>query len=128
MRAPGTIILIDELTIAPAGVQAIIQLVADDHRSITLPTGEVVKAADGVMFVVADNTNGAGDEGGLYAGTNISNVALVTRFKRMIHVDYLTVQKEAEALSNHTSCPMPAAGSAQPSNSPAANAFADTQY
>jgi MoxR-like ATPase len=109
MRQPGTIILIDELTFAPAGVQAIIQLVADDHRSLTLPTGEVVKAADGVVFVVADNTTGSGDEGGLYAGTNISNAALVTRFKRMITVDYLSAQKEAEALANHTKCPMPAA-------------------
>jgi MoxR-like ATPase len=109
MRAPGTVILIDELTIAPAGVQAIIQLVADDHRSLTLPTGEAVKCADGVLFVVADNTNGAGDEGGLYAGTNISNAALVTRFKRMLFVDYLTAQQEAEALANHTACPLEAA-------------------
>jgi len=109
MRCPGMVILIDELTFAPAGVQAIVQLVADDHRSLTLPTGEVVKAADGVVFVVADNTAGAGDEGGLYAGTNISNAALVTRFKRMIVVDYLSAQKEAEALANHTSCALPAA-------------------
>lgn len=109
MRQPGTIILIDELTFAPAGVQAIIQLVADDHRSITLPTGELVRAADGVVFVVADNTAGSGDEGGLYAGTNVSNAALVTRFKRMIQIDYLSAQKEAEALANHTKCPMEAA-------------------
>lgn len=109
MRCPGTVILIDELTLAPAGVQAIFQLVADDHRSITLPTGEVVKAADGVVFVVADNTTGCGDEGGLYAGTNISNAALVTRFKRMIVVDYLSAAKEAEALANHTACPLDAA-------------------
>jgi MoxR-like ATPase len=109
MRQPGMVILIDELTIAPAGVQAIIQLVSDDHRSITLPTGEVVRAADGVVFIVADNTTGSGDEGGLYAGTNISNAALVTRFKRMIIVDYLPAQREAEALANHTACPMPAA-------------------
>jgi MoxR-like ATPase len=109
MRQPGMVILIDELTIAPAGVQAIVQLVADDHRSLTLPTGEVVKAADGAVFVVADNTCGSGDEGGLYVGTNVSNAALVTRFKRMIIVDYLSAQKEAEALANHTACPLPAA-------------------
>jgi len=109
MRCPGMVILIDELTFAPAGVQAIIQLVADDHRTLTLPTGEVVKAADGVVFCVADNTNGSGDEGGLYAGTNVSNAALVTRFKRMITINYLTPTEEAEALANHTSCPLPAA-------------------
>lgn len=109
MRRPGTIILIDEITFAPAGVQAIIQLSADDHRTLTLPTGEVVTCADGVVFVVADNTRGYGDEGGLYQGTNVSNVALVTRFARMIVMDYLSAKKEAEALANHTRCPMPAA-------------------
>jgi cobaltochelatase CobS len=109
MRTPGCIILIDELTIAPAGVQAIIQHAASEARSITLPTGEVVRAADGVVFVVADNTCGSGDEGGLYQGTNVSNVALVTRFGRMLIIDYLTAQQEAEALANHTRCPMPAA-------------------
>ena len=109
MRQPGTVILIDELTFAPAGVQAIIQLVADDHRSLTLPTGEVVKAADGVVFIVADNTTGSGDEGGLYAGTNVSNAALVTRFKRMLTIDYLSPKAEAEALANHTACPLAAA-------------------
>jgi MoxR-like ATPase len=109
MRAPGTVILIDELTIAPAGVQAIIQHAASERRSIDLPTGEVVRAADGVVFCVADNTAGSGDEGGLYAGTNTSNAALVTRFGRMLHIDYLTVQQETEALANHTRCPVPAA-------------------
>ena len=105
MRTPGCIILIDELTIAPAGVQAIIQHAASEARSITLPTGEVVRAADGVVFVVADNTCGSGDEGGLYQGTNVSNVALVTRFGRMLIIDYLTAQQEAEALANHTALP-----------------------
>jgi cobaltochelatase CobS len=110
MRRPGTIILLDELTLAPAGVQAVIQLVADDHRSITVPeTGEKVVAAPGVVFVVADNTKGFGDETGRYAGTNQSNAALVNRFKRMLVIDYMAVQAEAQALSNHTGAPLEAA-------------------
>lgn len=109
MRQPGMVILIDELTFAPAGVQAIIQLIADDHRSYTLPTGETVKCADGVVFCVADNTNGGGDDGGLYAGTNVSNAACVDRFGIMLIVDYMSAAKEAEALANHTACPVAAA-------------------
>ena len=109
MRQPGMVILIDELTLAPPTVQAIILHVAGDDRSFTLPTGELVTAADGVVFVVADNTCGTGDEGGWYAGTNVSSVALVNRFARMIIVDYLSAKAEAEALANHTRCPMPAA-------------------
>jgi len=110
MRRPGTVILFDEPTIAPAGVQAVIQAVADDHRSYTIhATGEVVKAAPGVVFVIADNTNGAGDETGQYAGTNQANAALVNRFKRMIQVSYMDREEEAAALVNHTSIPKPAA-------------------
>jgi MoxR-like ATPase len=110
MRQPGMVILLDELTFAPAGVQAIFQQVADGDRSYFIPaTGELVKCADGVVFVVADNTNGSGDDGGLYAGTNVCNVALVNRYARMLHIDYLSAQKEAEALANHTACPLPAA-------------------
>jgi MoxR-like ATPase len=102
MRRPGTIILLDELTLAPAGVQGIIQGVADDHRTLTLPTGEKVRCAPGVAFVVADNTFGFGDETGIYAGTNQANGALVNRFKRMLKIDYLSPAMEAQALANHT--------------------------
>jgi MoxR-like ATPase len=110
MRRPGMIIFIDEPTLASAGVQAIIQNVTDDHRSYTIhETGEVVRAAPGVFFCIADNTNGAGDETGQYQGTNQANTALVNRFKRMVRVDYLTKAQETNALVNHTGIPAPAA-------------------
>jgi MoxR-like ATPase len=110
VRCPGTIVLLDELTFAPAGVQAIFQDLCSEHRSYTIATtGEVVKCADGVVFVVADNTTGTGNTSGLYEGTNVSNVALVTRFARMLIINYLTPEEEAEALANHTACPLAAA-------------------
>jgi MoxR-like ATPase len=65
-------------------------------------TGEVVRCAPGVVFVVADNTNGSGDETGQYAGTNQANAALVNRFKRMVRVDYMSKRQETAALVNHT--------------------------
>jgi len=73
-----------------------------------LPTGEKVVAAAGVVFVVADNTNGQGDETGLYHGTNPCNAALVNRFKRMVKIDYISKELEAQALKNHTGAPLPA--------------------
>jgi len=110
IRRPGTVILIDEPTVASAGVQMIVQNMTDDHRSYTIhSTGEVVKVAPGVMFVIADNTNGAGDETGQYAGTNQSNTSLVNRFKRMVRVDYLSKAQETNALVNHTRIPHVAA-------------------
>jgi MoxR-like ATPase len=111
MKRPGMVIFIDEPTSAPAGVQMIIQNVTDDHRTYTIhETGEVVRCAPGVMFIIADNTNGTGDETGQYAGTNQANTALVNRFKRMVKVDYLTKQQETVALMNHCpGLPQPAA-------------------
>jgi cobaltochelatase CobS len=104
MRRPGMVIFIDEPCQAPAGVQMIVQNVTDDHRTYTIhETGEVVRAAPGVMFIIADNSNGTGDESGQYAGTNQANTALVNRFKRMIKVDYLTKAQETTALMNR--CP-----------------------
>ena len=105
MKRPGTIIHLDEISLAPAGVQGIFQGVADDARTYFLPTGEKVVAAAGVVFVVADNTNGQGDETGLYHGTNPCNAALVNRFKRMVKIDYISKELEAAALHNHTKAP-----------------------
>jgi MoxR-like ATPase len=110
LKRPGSVILFDEITLAPAGVQALLQGIADDHRSYTIhQTGEVVRVAPGVMLCVADNTNGTGDESGRYAGTNQSNGALVNRFKRMIRVEYLSKAQEVQALMNWTGIVQPAA-------------------
>ena len=68
-----------------------------------------MKIADGVFFIVADNTNGAGDDTGQYAGTHQANAALVNAFRRMVRVDYLSKGQEAKALVNWTQIPLPAA-------------------
>ncbi len=104
IRRPGMIILLDEITFAPPGIAAMLQTLLSSRR-ITLPTGEVVRCADGVCFVCADNTRGFGDESGLYAGTHMANAALVDRMARMIVVDYLDPALEAQALANHTFAP-----------------------
>ena len=110
VKVPGAVILIDEPTLASPGVQAIFQAITDDSRTYTVhATGEVVKIAPGVFFIVADNTNGAGDETGQYAGTHQANAALVNRFRRMVKVDYMSKAQEAKALVNWTSVPLPAA-------------------
>ena len=104
IRRPGTVILLDEPTFAPPGIAATLQTLLDNKR-ITLPTGEVVKCAAGVYFCAADNTRGYGDETGRYAGTMQANSALIDRFAFMYVVDYMSVDKEAQALANHTLAP-----------------------
>lgn len=104
IRQPGTVILLDEITFAPPGLAAALQTLLD-NRELQLPTGELVKCADGVTFVLADNTRGFGDESGLYAGTHQANAALVDRMARLIVVGYLDAALEASALANHTGAP-----------------------
>lgn len=100
IQRPGMVILLDELTFAPPGLQAVIQTLTD-MRFFTKPSGDRVHCAAGVTFCVADNTNGAGDTTGLFAGTTVSNAALVDRMARMIRVDYLSESLESQALHNH---------------------------
>ena len=104
IRRPGTIVLLDEITTAPPGLLMVLQTLLDT-RKLTLPTGEVVDCAEGVVFVSADNTSGYGDETGLYAGTMMANVALVDRMARLVRVEYLPAELETQALANHTGAP-----------------------
>jgi MoxR-like ATPase len=107
LRRPGTVILLDELTAAPPGTAIAFQTILDEKR-VTLPTGEVVVFADGVVVCIADNTAGYGDESGVYAGTHSANAALVDRAARVIPVDYLPTMLEAEALEKRTGAPQAA--------------------
>ena len=107
IRRAGTVILLDELTGAPPGTSMAFQTILDE-RQLTLPTGEVVNFADGVVVVIADNTAGYGDESGVYAGTQAANGALVDRAARLVPVDYMSAMLEAEALQRRTGAPMPA--------------------
>ena len=63
IRRAGTVILLDELTGSPPGTSMAFQTILDE-RQLTLPTGEVVNFADGVVVAIADNTSGYGDEFG----------------------------------------------------------------
>jgi MoxR-like ATPase len=107
IRRPGTVILLDEITFAPPGLAGLLQTLLAE-RYATLPTGERVECADGVCFVLADNTKGYGDESGIYAGTHMANAALVDRSARLVVVDYLAADLESAALANHTGAPLPA--------------------
>jgi MoxR-like ATPase len=108
IRRPGTVILLDEITMAPAGLLAIIQTLLSSRVLTIHATGERVEVAEGVVFAVADNTSGFGDETGIYAGTMQANGALVDRMSYLIPVDYLPADLEAQALCNHTGAPKPA--------------------
>ena len=106
MRRPGTVILLDEPTVARPGTLTVLQTVLDfGFITLTEKAGERVKVADGVRFVACDNTNGTGDTSGLYADTMMMNRAFLDRFRKFIRVDYMDKTREAQALSARTGCP-----------------------
>ncbi len=110
IRRAGTIIILDEPTFCRAGVLALYQTLLD-HRFLTLAEhgGEVVPVAQGVVFVIADNTAGNGDSTGRYADTNTMNAAFLDRAAKILHVDYLPAGKEIEVLQAKTGCTFEAA-------------------
>lgn len=71
----------------------------------------MIKEADGAnrlvrphpnfRFVATGNTNGSGDETGLYQGTLIQNSANYDRFGMVIHKNYMSAAAETRILMNH---------------------------
>ena len=100
-RVPHCVILIDEPTLLRSGSLAVFQT-ALDTREIHLPTGEVVRAADGVFIVACDNTAGCGDDSGRYVDTAAVNVAFMDRFAFRVEFSFLPASSEIGMLANHT--------------------------
>ena len=60
----------------------------------------IIKPHPNFRFVATGNTNGSGDETGLYQGTNIQNSANYDRFGMVIHKQYMKKQAESLILQN----------------------------
>jgi cobaltochelatase CobS len=60
----------------------------------------IIKPHPNFRFVATGNTNGSGDETGLYQGTNIQNSANYDRFGMMIHKQYMSAKSESLILQN----------------------------
>lgn len=104
---PGTIVLLDEPTLATR-VHALFQTLLDfGFITVHEDEGEVVRIADGVVFVACDNTNGTGDTTGNYTGTGQSNAAFLNRFAKFIPVGFLPVAQEAKAIASRANVPAP---------------------
>jgi MoxR-like ATPase len=105
IRIPHNVILIDEITVARPGALMMLQSVLQSRVLSIKETGEHIRAAEGVAFVVADNTNGKG--GGLaqgYEGTQRINAATGDRFSLYLKLDYLPVEDEVAALVARSGC------------------------
>ena len=100
---PSTVILNDEISNAPEGELATLNPLLEPNCAVVYG-GAVRRRAPGVMIFAADNTLGCGDESGRYAGTRTMNSALMDRFARVLHFQYLPPLEEVKAVVNHTGC------------------------
>lgn len=105
IRRPGCIILVDEPSVARAGAIMILQSVMDSARVLFISeTGERVPVAPGTVVMLADNTNGTGDETGAYEGTGRLNAATLDRPAVNVRVGYMSADDEAAMVCQRIGC------------------------
>lgn len=104
IRRPGTVILVDEPSIARPGALFVLQSVLQDRVLYIEETGERVPVADGVVFLLADNTGGVGDLSGAYEGTRRLNRASLDRMGITVPFDYMPEADEVKALAARAKC------------------------
>jgi MoxR-like ATPase len=100
-RTPHCVILIDEPSLLRSGSLAVLQT-ALDTRVLYLATGEVVRAAEGVTIIAADNTAGVGDDTGRYVDTAALSAAFMDRFAFRVEFKYLPAGQEAGMIAART--------------------------
>lgn len=99
IRRPGTVILIDEPSVARPGALFVLQSVMDGARCLNIAeTGERIPLAPDVILILADNTNGTGDETGSYEATRRLNRAFLDRPAITVRLDYMPADDEARIL------------------------------
>lgn len=95
----GLVYIGDEYDFALPNVLAVYQAVLEGGNLFIKEAPEnmaVVKPHDDFRMIMTGNTNGSGDETGLYQGTQIQNAANYSRFGTTIKINYLSEEIEAQ--------------------------------
>ncbi|MFK3741018.1 AAA family ATPase [Massilia sp. TN1-12] len=100
----GWVFCADEYDFGMPSVLAVYQAVLEG-KSLVIKEApadkRIIKPAPGFRFVATGNTNGSGDESGLYQGTMIQNSANYDRFGMVINKKYMEKKAESQILQNH---------------------------
>lgn len=97
----GWVYLADEYDFALPSVLAVYQPVLEGKALVIKEAdadNRVIQPHPNFRFVATGNTNGIGDETGLYQGTSIQNAANYDRFNMVLEVKYMTPEKETDVL------------------------------
>lgn len=98
----GLVYVADEYDFAMPSVTSVYQPVLEGKPLVIKeapPHLRVIKPHPNFRFFATGNTNGAGDETGLYAGTQIMNAANYSRFGVTIEMDYMPEEQEIAVIS-----------------------------
>lgn len=98
----GLVYIADEYDFALPNVLAVYQAVLEGGPLFIKQAPEhmaLVRPHPDFRFIATGNTNGSGDETGLYQGTQIQNAANYSRFGIAIKIDYQKPEAEKEIIS-----------------------------
>jgi len=102
----GWWIVLDEITGAEAGILLRLQAVLEGKPLVlTENGGEIVEPHQHFRIIASDNTNGRGDNSGLYVGTNLMNEATLDRFGVVIKAEYPDAATENNILTSKGGVP-----------------------
>ena len=107
----GLVYIADEYDFALPNVLAVYQAVLEGNPLFIKQAPEdmaMVKPHQDFRFVATGNTNGSGDETGLYQGTQIQNAANYSRFGITIKIDYQNPEGEKQIIGKRVGA-MPSA-------------------
>ena len=99
----GWMYVADEYDFALPSVLSVYQAVLEG-KSLMIKEADaanrLIKPHPNFRFCATGNTNGSGDETGLYQGTNLQNSANYDRFGMVIHKQYMKKADESKILQN----------------------------
>jgi cobaltochelatase CobS len=101
---PGAIVLLDEIGFARAQSIATLHALCErtrDRAIVISETGERIPVAPHVVFFVADNSNGHGDNGN-FAGVRQQSTAFIDRFSFTLEFQYLPAADEAALIASRS--------------------------
>lgn len=94
----GGVFLLNEIDLLEPSTLAGLNTILDGSPLVIADRGsEVVEPHPAFKFIATANTNGSGDDGGLYTGTLRQNVALQSRFM-IVEADYISPDEEKSLL------------------------------